>query len=156
MGEVHLVGFCEWLSASWTFLSSYLLWKILVPSLLPGLCWYTRADSIEHWQNLMGEGKQICCQRFSWKKKRAKQEVTLGFVCSELLKWSVFLCQFRYSNQKVIVVPLHSTGNHIQYPVTNPNGKLFIYIYIYIYIYITESFCCTKKLIRHYKLTILQ
>ena len=33
-------------------------------------------------------------------------------------------------NNKVL---LYSTGNYIQYPVTNHSGKEYIYIYIYIY-----------------------
>ena len=43
-------------------------------------------------------------------------------------------------NHKVL---LYSSGNHIQYPVINHNGKeqenIYIYIYIYTYIYKTES-----------------
>ena len=42
-------------------------------------------------------------------------------------------------NNKVL---LYSTGNYIQYPVINHNGKE----YIYIYIYITESLCCTAEI----------
>ena len=70
-------------------------------------------------------------------------------------------------NNKVL---LYSTGNYIQYPVTNHDGKayeyilciyIYIYVYIYIYIYIrfvtgylnivpcvciTESLCCTEEM----------
>ena len=38
---------------------------------------------------------------------------------------------------------LYSTGNYIQYPMINHDGKeykkMYIYIYIYIYIYRTDS-----------------
>ena len=40
----------------------------------------------------------------------------------------------------------------IQYPVINHNGKE----YEKEYISITESLCCTAKLIQHYKSTIVQ
>ena len=49
-------------------------------------------------------------------------------------------------NNKVLP---YSTGNYIQYPVINYNGKEYgkeyvcVYIYIYIYMYISESLCCT-------------
>ena len=36
---------------------------------------------------------------------------------------------------------LYSTGNHIQYPVINHNGKR-----IYIHQCVTESFCCTAEI----------
>ena len=45
-------------------------------------------------------------------------------------------------NSKVL---LYSTGNHIQYPVINHNGKeyekeyIYIYIYIYTHIYIYKN-----------------
>ena len=44
-------------------------------------------------------------------------------------------------------VLLYSTGNYIQYPVINLNGKEYEkeYIYIYIYIYKTESLCYTPE-----------
>ena len=42
-------------------------------------------------------------------------------------------------NNKVL---LYSTGNYIQYPVTNHNGKE----YEKVYICITESFCCTAEI----------
>ena len=45
---------------------------------------------------------------------------------------------YRIGNAKVL---LHSTGNHIQYPVINHDGKE--YEREYIYIHITESLCCT-------------
>ena len=37
---------------------------------------------------------------------------------------------------------LYSTGNYIQYPVINHNGKEYEKEYI---IYITESLCCTPE-----------
>ena len=52
-------------------------------------------------------------------------------------------------NNKVL---LYSTGNYIQYPLLNHNGKeyekeyIYIYIYVYIHIYKTESLCCTAAI----------
>ena len=43
-----------------------------------------------------------------------------------------------YINNKVLQ---YSTGNYIQYPVINHNGKEYIYI-----ICITESLCCTAEI----------
>ena len=46
------------------------------------------------------------------------------------------LLHIEWINNKVL---LYTTGNYIQYPVINHNGKnifLNVYIYIYIYIYI--------------------
>ena len=55
------------------------------------------------------------------------------------------LLYIEWINNKVL---LYSTGNYIQYPVINHNGKEYEkeYIYIYIYIYITESLCCTAEI----------
>ena len=52
-----------------------------------------------------------------------------------------------YRMDKQQLLPF-STGNYIQYPVINQNGKeyeknIYIYIYIYICICITESLCYT-------------
>ena len=44
-------------------------------------------------------------------------------------------------NNKVL---LYSTGNYIQYPVINHNGKE--YEKKYIYVCITESLCCTAEM----------
>ena len=63
-------------------------------------------------------------------------------------------------NSKVL---LYSTGNYIQYPVINHNGKghkkecIYIYKnkYSYIYIYMNH-FAVQKKVPQHYKSTILQ
>ena len=49
-------------------------------------------------------------------------------------EFGVSRCKLFYRewiNNKVL---LYSTGNYIQYPVINHNGKEYIYIYIYIYI----------------------
>ena len=48
-------------------------------------------------------------------------------------------------NNKVL---LFSTGNYIQYPVMNHNGKEYEKecVYIYVYICITESLCCTAEI----------
>ena len=51
-----------------------------------------------------------------------------------------------WMNNKVL---LYSTGNYIQYPVINHNGKQYekVYIYIYIYIYIyTHTYITEKKM----------
>ena len=42
------------------------------------------------------------------------------------------LLDTEWVNNKVL---LHSTGNYIQYPVINCNGKKYEEVYIYIYIY---------------------
>ena len=54
-------------------------------------------------------------------------------------------CKLLYTgwiNNKVL---LYSTGNYIQYPIINHNGKEYEKAYIcmcmYVYIYITESLC---------------
>ena len=52
-------------------------------------------------------------------------------------------------NSKVL---LHSTGNYIQYPMINRNGKEYLK---YVYIYITESLCCTAVINTTFKSTIL-
>ena len=48
-------------------------------------------------------------------------------------------------NNKVL---LYSTGNYIQYPVTNHNGKEYMCVCVYVsmYVYITESLCCTAEI----------
>ena len=46
-------------------------------------------------------------------------------------------------NNKVL---LYSTGNYIQYPVINHNGKEYEKEYIYIHIYIYESLCSTAEM----------
>ena len=55
-----------------------------------------------------------------------------------------------------IKVLLYRTGNYIQYPIINHNSKEYEKgcINIYLYIYVTESLCCTAKLIQHCKSTI--
>ena len=59
------------------------------------------------------------------------------------------LLYIEWTNNKVL---LCSTGNYIQYPVINHNGKE----YEKIYICITESLCCTAETTQHCKSTILQ
>ena len=52
-------------------------------------------------------------------------------------------------------VLLYSTGNYIQYPVINHNGKEYekeyiymcIYMCVCVYMYKTESLCCTPETI---------
>ena len=56
------------------------------------------------------------------------------------------LLYIEWINNKVL---LYSTGNYIQHPVTNHNGKEYETEYIYIYIYIiciTELLCCTEDI----------
>ena len=63
------------------------------------------------------------------------------------------LLYIKWINNNVL---LYSTGNYIQYPVINHNGKkyekecIYIYtyicIYMYIYIYIAESLCCAVEI----------
>ena len=43
-------------------------------------------------------------------------------------------------------VQLYSTGNYIQYPIINHNGKEYEKHYIYMYICIVESLCCTVEI----------
>ena len=57
-------------------------------------------------------------------------------------------------------VLLYSTGNYIQYPVINHNGKeykkeFYIYIYTHTYTY-RNQFAVQQKLTQHGKSTILQ
>ena len=42
--------------------------------------------------------------------------------------------------------PTDSTGNYIQYPVINHNGKEYEKECVYIYICITESLFCTAEI----------
>ena len=51
------------------------------------------------------------------------------------------LLSIGWINNKVL---LYSTGNYIQYPVINHNGKEYekIYMCVYMYLCITESLCC--------------
>ena len=62
------------------------------------------------------------------------------------------LLYIEWINNKVL---LYSTGNFIQYPVINRDGKeykkrmcvcVYIYINIYIYIYKIESLCCKEEI----------
>ena len=65
---------------------------------------------------------------------------------------------FNFPLVKKKIICLDSTGNDIQYPVTNHNGKEYekeyTYIYthththIYVCVCITESFCCAKEINR--------
>ena len=50
------------------------------------------------------------------------------------------LLHIEWIDNKVL---LYSTGNYIQYPVTNHNGKN---IKKNVYMYITESLCCTAEI----------
>ena len=49
--------------------------------------------------------------------------------------------------------PLYSTGNYIQYPVINHNGKEYEKEYIYIYL---NHFAIYQKVAQHYKSVIFQ
>ena len=69
------------------------------------------------------------------------------------MDWEFGISRFKllyveWINNKVL---LYSTGNYIQYPMINHDGKEYekeyIYIYIYIYyIYIPESLCCMAEI----------
>ena len=52
-------------------------------------------------------------------------------------------------------VLLYRTGNYIQYPVINHNGKEYIHTHIYIYIKLIH-FAVEQKLTQHCKSTVLQ
>jgi len=43
-------------------------------------------------------------------------------------------------------VQLHGTGNSIQYPVINHNGKEYENESVYTYVYIFESLCSTTEI----------
>ena len=76
----------------------------------------------------------------------AKEEEGKG---GKVWEFGISRCKLVYIgwiNNKVL---LYSTGNYIQYPVINHNGReneKNIYIYIYIYIYMTESLCYTAEI----------
>ena len=55
------------------------------------------------------------------------------------------LLYVEWINNKVI---LYSTGNYIQYPVINHNGKEYEREceYVCIYVCVTESLCCTAEI----------
>ena len=62
------------------------------------------------------------------------------------MEWEVVVsrCRLLYTewiNNKVL---LYSTGNYIQYPVINHNGKE--YEKKNVYVCITESLCCTAEI----------
>ena len=68
-------------------------------------------------------------------------------------EFEVSSCNLLYTewiNNKVL---LYGTGNYIQYPVVNHNGKIYKKN---AYICITESLCCAAETNTHYKLTICQ
>ena len=56
-------------------------------------------------------------------------------------EFGVNRCKLLYRKWINNNVLLHSTGNYIQYPVINHNGKESEKLYIYI----TESLCCTPE-----------
>ena len=71
--------------------------------------------------------------------------VAKGEMGSGGMEWEVGVSRYKLSsiewiNSKVI---LHSTGNYIQYPVINHNGKEEAEK---VYICITESLCCTAEI----------
>ena len=102
------------------------------------------------------------CQKVSqelWKEcvwNHGHREQTSGCQeggCWGGMEWEVGVsrCKLLYIewiNSKVL---LYSTGNYIQYPMINHNGKehrkeclsLSIYMCVYVYVCITESLCCT-------------
>ena len=61
------------------------------------------------------------------------------------MEFGVSRCKLLYRewiNHKVL---LYSTGNYIQYPVINHNGKEYEKENVYICKCITESLCCTPE-----------
>ena len=62
-------------------------------------------------------------------------------------------CKLLYTEWINNKVALYGTGNYIQYPVVNHNGKIYKKN---AYICITESLCCAAESNTHYKLTICQ
>ena len=63
---------------------------------------------------------------------------------------------YRMDKQQVL---LYSTGNYIQYPVINHNGKEYEkeYIYTHTHIYVeVNHFAVQQKFTQYCKLTILQ
>ena len=58
-------------------------------------------------------------------------------------EFGVSRCKLIHREQINNKVLLYSTGNYIQYPVINHNGKEFKKN---VYICITESLCCTEKI----------
>ena len=64
------------------------------------------------------------------------------------------LLHIKWINSKGL---LYSTGNYIQFPVINHNGKEYTYICIHTYTYIyLNYFAIHEKLTQHCKSTILQ
>ena len=57
-------------------------------------------------------------------------------------EFGISRCELLYTGWIDNKVLLYSTGNHIQYPVINHNGKQ----YEKEYICITESVCCTAEI----------
>ena len=52
-------------------------------------------------------------------------------------EFGISRCKLSYIERINNKVLLYSTGNYIQYPIINHNGKE--------YIYITETLCCTPE-----------
>ena len=61
-------------------------------------------------------------------------------------------CNLLYTEWVKNKAPLYTTGDHIQDPIINHNGKLYIYI-TYIYM---NNFAVFQKLAQHCKSTKLQ
>lgn len=57
-----------------------------------------------------------------------------------------FGCKLLYTEWVSNKILLCSTGNYIQYPMLNHNGKEILKEYIYTYICITESFFCKAEI----------
>ena len=67
--------------------------------------------------------------------------------------WGWNKCKLLHLERRNNKVLLYSTGNYIQFPEINHNGKEYNKI---IYMCITESLCCIAESSTHYKSTILQ
>ena len=92
----------------------------------------------------------------SMRQKQTRREQTCGWQRGgggEGKDWEfgISRCKLFYIDGVNNKVPLYNTGNYIQYPLINHNGKE----YEKEYICITESLCCKQKLTQHCKSTIL-
>ena len=87
------------------------------------------------------------------KQKQTHRHIEQTCGCQEVgiggeKEWEFGISRYKlvyigWINNKIL---LYSTGNYIQYPVINHNGKEHEKEYICIYIYITESLCCTAEI----------
>ena len=85
------------------------------------------------------------------RRHRKQSVVTTGEKVG--INWEFEINRYKVLYRKEInKVLLYSTGNYIQYPVINHNGKKMnkniythTHTHTHIYIYITESLCCIPE-----------